>query len=35
MKKNPHSYNQSLVSATIYRHIAIDQIISKDIALGC
>ena len=35
MKKNPHSYNQSLVSATIYRHIKIGQIISKNLDLDC
>jgi len=35
MKKNPKSYNQSLVSATIYRHIKIVQIISKNLDLDC
>jgi len=29
MKKSPQSYNKSLVSATIYRHIKIVRIISK------
>ncbi len=35
MKKNPHSYNQSLASATIYRHIKIVQIISINLDLDC
>jgi len=34
-RKNPHSFNQSLVASIIYRHIEIDHIISKDLTLGC
>ena len=34
-RKSPHSYNQNLVASTIYRHIEIDHIISKDLTLGC
>ena len=35
MKKNPHSYNQSLVSVTIYRHIKIIKIIIKNLDSDC
>ena len=34
-RKSPRSFNQSLVALTIYRHIEIDHIISKDLTLGC